>query len=129
MTDLQIKQTIQNATGITKLMVSEMGPNLSAVPTPRRCVIINVGPLEVDLDNAARGLEQTRAIVDAVLGSLVQVPSLEGCRLGISVFAMPGGQAFRALAGSHEVTADSRPPYRLEGAYSNIRTFRVLLGN
>lgn len=127
MTELQIKQAVQRATGISELTVTEMPSDVTGQSKPRRFLIINVGPLEIDLDNAIHGLGQTHATIAAVLDTLVEEPALQGCRLGISVFAMPGGQAFRALAGSYEVRRGSRPPYRLEGAYSNVRAFRALL--
>ncbi len=127
MNDTQIEHSIRAATGIAGLTVTEMPVEVACVPAPRRCFSINIGPLPMDLADAPTALDECLAIIDTVLESCMHEPALLQCRLGVSVFVEPGGQAFRAVSGSYHITPQSTRPHRLSGVYSNIRPFLPLL--
>ena len=126
---VQIEDSIRSSTGITRLTVTEMPVEVTSVPAPRRCFIVNIGPLTMDIADAPTALDECFAIIDTLLESCVHEPALQHCKLGVSVFVEPGGQAFRAVSGSYDITPHSMRPHRLSGAYSNIRSFRPLLAS
>lgn len=107
--------------------MTEMPVEVASLPTPCRCFVVNIGPLPMDLADAPTALEDCLAIIDTVLESCVHEPALQHCRLGVSLFVEPGGQAFRAVSGSYDITQHRMRPHRLSGVFSNIRSFRPLL--
>jgi hypothetical protein len=129
MNEAQIEHSIRSATGIARLMVAEMPVEAASTPAPRRCFIVNIGPLPINLADARTAWDECLAIVDTVLESCVHEPALSHCRLGVSLFVEPGGQAFRAVSGSYDITPHSTRPHRLSGVYSNIRSFLPLLAS
>lgn len=126
---VQIENSIRAATGIARLTVTEMPVEVASEPKPCRCFIVNIGPLPMDLADATTALEECLAIIDTVLESCAHEPALQHCRLGVSLFVEPGGQAFRAVSGSYDITPHSTRPHRLSGVHSNIRSFMPLLAS
>jgi hypothetical protein len=127
MTTTQIEHILCAALGTSKIAVEEFPPHLTASPSPQRSLLINIGPLALDLPDAPAALAQCHDLIHRLLDRLTAEADLLPCDVGISVFAEPGGQAFRALSGSIVLTASSTRPYPLTGLYSNIRVLRSLM--
>jgi hypothetical protein len=123
----RLQNQLQTATRQPTLTVDELPLLAPEDKAPEKGLLINIGPLEIDLTDARLALEQTYAILHSTAAALAQHPLSPNQKIGISIFIVPGGQAFRALSAGVLLEPDSTPPYILTHLYSNIHAFRALM--
>lgn len=105
---------------------------LEATNGLRHVVIINVGPLEIDLTDPSIALEASIACVKKILSFFQGKKQYAMCRFGVSIFVPPGDQGGRILSGSFEtgkLVKQSGEKLQLENVYSNIRSIIPLIEN
>ena len=91
---------LEQETGIQRIKMTEMPiPDQPAHKHLRHLIIVNVGPVSIDLSNPKAALNACLLISDKIISALGGMKDCVSSRFSISIFVPPGDQSGRIFAG------------------------------
>lgn len=129
----KVTLSLEQETGIELIKMTEMPiPDQPALKHLRHLIIVNVGPVSVDLSNPETALDTCLLIFDKIISALGGLKDCASSRFSISIFVPPGDQSSRILAGYVETgKSPLRPGEKLcvHEARSNLKSIDQVISS